>query len=185
MSIRAPSSGLAAGSAVCKVKKGRLFGQLPSAFFSKYLRNLSPDCHFPAFSVRQIPASLRRHHQKSVCHRPHRLLPLDGPQPAPPESGSTALRLRRDVPAGRRGGESGRKSLPKPQEAVEALRRLPFAPGGSVVGLQGLVLEKKVGVVGLRRLALAQKVGVEGLQWLAPAQKVGSEGLQRAFFFKK
>ena len=34
MSIRAPSSGLAAGSAACKVKKGRLFGQLPSAFLA-------------------------------------------------------------------------------------------------------------------------------------------------------
>lgn len=151
MSIRAPSSGLAAGSAACKVKKGRLFGQLPSAFFSKYLRNLSPDCHFPARSVRQAVAILLRHHQKSVCHRPHRLLPLGGPQPAPPESGSMALRLRRDVPAGRRGGESGRKSLPKPQEAVEALRRLPFAPGGSVVGVRRPLFFQNEAVVGVRR----------------------------------
>ena len=290
MSIRAPSSGLAAGSAVCKVKKGRLFGQLPSAFFSKYLRNLSPDCHFPAFSVRQIPASLRRHHQDAVCLRPqvrhitrfsvlpvrrfrrnfapeilpappprnsaaaapHRKkkrkraaplpygttaapsvspffcapvaraalrppslrpsfsllpqpiayalhhppsLPPPGPSArhreprpclrarharhhAPPESGSTALRLRRDVPAGRRGGESGRKSLPKPQEGVEALRRLPFAPGGSVVGVRRALFFQDEAVVGVRRPLFFQDEAVVGVRRLGGFSKQFQEGMR-------
>ena len=57
MSIRAPSSGLAAGSAVCKVKKGRLFGQLPSAFLANIYAISPPIAIFrPEACVKPSPS---------------------------------------------------------------------------------------------------------------------------------
>ena len=72
MSIRAPSSGLAAGSAACKVKKSRLFGQLPSAFLANIYAISPPIAIFrpSACGKSPLPCGGITKMQYASAHRP-------------------------------------------------------------------------------------------------------------------